>query len=155
MIYRFGKTLAGALTLLILILVSADIVTRVFVGRSLIWVEETSRILFVWAVLLGSAASVASDEHIRIDMVYSLFPKRIRSLLDIVGYIIIILTLGYVLYSGYRLVIRYGSQPFPISGLARGWMYAATCLGSLMMLIGLIENYLQRLKQKHDAGRNV
>ena len=56
----------------------AQIVLRPITG-GLIWVNDLSRLLFAWVIMLGAAAAFGKHEHLIVDVLVNIFPRRTRT----------------------------------------------------------------------------
>jgi len=68
---------AGILGLLACV-VGWQVVARYILQSGQFWVEEISLVGMMWAALLGAAACMWTDSHVRLEMILSLFPPRLR-----------------------------------------------------------------------------
>jgi TRAP-type C4-dicarboxylate transport system permease small subunit len=68
---------AGILGLLACV-VGWQVVARYILQSGQFWVEEISLIGMMWAALLGAAACMWTDSHVRLEMVLSRFPPGLR-----------------------------------------------------------------------------
>jgi len=72
------------------------IVRKVFDTSSNAWLE-LQWVLFSAIFLLCASWTLLSNEHIRIDIVNALFPKRLRNVIDLVGHALFLLPLTIVM----------------------------------------------------------
>lgn len=92
--------LAAAMSLVIVL----QIIMRLFF-TPLLWTEESSRIMMVWLVFLGSAYlyNMKVNGHIRVDLLDQLLPKPIAKVLDIVVKLVVFAVLVVTVIYGFRL----------------------------------------------------
>jgi len=90
--------IGAAVSWLILVLVSATNATvrKVFDTSSNAWLE-LQWILFGVVFLLCSPWTLLQNEHIRIDILYNMWPPRWRSLIDLFGHIFFLLPLTIIM----------------------------------------------------------
>jgi len=103
---RLTKGLIVILGLALVLCLLIAIFFRYVVGQALSWPEELSMLLFAWLVLLTSSLGVREGFHVRLTIIFNLFPPPFRKVLS---YAIVstIVAFGAVLfYSGRDLVIR-------------------------------------------------
>jgi TRAP-type mannitol/chloroaromatic compound transport system permease small subunit len=83
---------------LVAVLVSAinAIVRKVFDTSSNAWLE-LQWVLFSLVFLLCASWTLMSNEHIRIDIVNALFPKRLRNIIELVGHTLFLLPLTIIM----------------------------------------------------------
>lgn len=88
----------------VVLIVSAQVVSRKFFHYSIIWSEEVALLLMVWMAFISMAIGVAKDIHIRITMFFNLFPKKLQKIIVFFERIIT-LFVGWVLVdSGIKLI---------------------------------------------------
>lgn len=68
---------AGILGLLACV-VSWQVVARYILRSGQFWAEEFCLVGMMWAALLGAAACLWTDSHVRLTIIVSLFPARLR-----------------------------------------------------------------------------
>src|SRR5690606_41542178 len=78
-LWRLEIGLVAGLMLVISALVFTQVLTRYVFMYSLPWLEELTRFLMVWMVMLGTAVAVKEKQHIVIDIA-SLFLKTPKAL---------------------------------------------------------------------------
>ncbi len=84
----------------VILLAMAGVVTlqvffRYVLGDPLTWTEELSRFLFVWLIAFAAGYSVSTREHIKVELIVDLLPKKVQKILDV---IMSILPLGVFVY---------------------------------------------------------
>ena len=57
-------------------------VTRNIINIPLIWIIEMAQFVMTGYYLLGGGYSLLSDDHVRMDLIYSRFSERTKALLD-------------------------------------------------------------------------
>lgn len=77
--------IAGLLIVGAAALVSIDVVTRNLFGTTIVESFELSIYAFAIAVTFGMAFTLITKAHIRIEVVYSFFPERVRAILDVLA----------------------------------------------------------------------
>jgi TRAP-type mannitol/chloroaromatic compound transport system permease small subunit len=93
---RIGRVLAWLILIVVIISASNATVRKVFDTSSNAWLE-LQWILFGAIFLLCSPWTLLSNEHIRIDIVNSMLPKRWRDRIDVIGHVFFLLPLTLVM----------------------------------------------------------
>jgi TRAP-type C4-dicarboxylate transport system permease small subunit len=78
---RAAATLAGAATLAIVLLVSADVLMRYFFDRPQLFVDELASFLEVLVIFGGLAYTFRVGGHVRVDLLTSRLPPAARAVL--------------------------------------------------------------------------
>jgi TRAP-type C4-dicarboxylate transport system permease small subunit len=60
------QTVAGAMLAVIAVCIFAQVLSRYFLGRPLVWVEELSTYAFIWGTFIGASAGLKQARHLRI-----------------------------------------------------------------------------------------
>lgn len=77
------KYLGGFLFLAIICLCFLQVIVRFVFNTSAGWIEEYEIFCFIWFVYLGSAACVAEDKHVVVEMLVNRYPPKLRLLSDL------------------------------------------------------------------------
>ena len=93
---HIGRWVAWALLAAILVSAVNATVRKVFNTSSNAWLE-IQWILFGAVFLLCSAWALIANEHIRIDIVNNMLPKRVRDWIDVIGHVFFLLPVTIVL----------------------------------------------------------
>ena len=137
----------------------ANIIGRYFFSYSLSWAEEAMLFLMIGCVFLGASESAWLGRHIRMDVVISLLPARVRKAFDVLADLITIATCIAVAVSAwpvmtmlYELDQRSESANIPLV-----IPQSAVPIGLLLMAL-LIALRLVAVGTRHDdviAGRDL
>ncbi|MFW5679898.1 MAG: TRAP transporter small permease [Pseudomonadota bacterium] len=74
--------LATALLLLALVVMLGEALSRLFLGRSYYWAEESVRFLVVWSFFLTLAVAGREGRHIRTSVLVDALPPALKRLAD-------------------------------------------------------------------------
>ncbi|MBX9646778.1 MAG: TRAP transporter small permease subunit [Xanthobacteraceae bacterium] len=91
-----GKRLAWLILLAVIVSAINAIIRKGFDVSSNSWLE-LQWVLFSIVFLLCSPWTLLDNEHIRIDIVNQMFPKRVRDIIDVVGHVVFLLPLCVVM----------------------------------------------------------
>src|SRR6478736_1715620 len=81
-----GKWVSWLILLAILVSAANAIIRKVFDISSNAWLE-LQWYLFGAAFMLAAAYTLKQNEHIRIDIVYGMFPRRVQHWIDLLGHL--------------------------------------------------------------------
>ena len=105
-----GHSIAWMILVAVLVSAANAIVRKVFNTSSNSWLE-IQWILFGAVFLLCAPWTLMANEHIRIDIVNSLLPKRVRDWIDVIGHWFFIVPICLVmLYTGSRSSCARGAE---------------------------------------------
>lgn len=104
-----GAAMAVAVTaafLIILIQLAAVLLRYVF-GLSFSWLNDSVILSFATIFMLGAAATLRDDGHVRVDILRSRFSPRTRAAIEMFGALVFIAPIGIlILYSASGLIAR-------------------------------------------------
>lgn len=78
-----ARLLVMIATVSIMAITVVDVVLRKFFSSPIMGVPEYSQMLMV-VILLGAASTGMNDGHIKIDILYNIFPKKMKAVCDMV-----------------------------------------------------------------------
>ncbi|MBN9221712.1 MAG: TRAP transporter small permease subunit [Mesorhizobium sp.] len=85
-----GKSVSWLILVAILVSAGNAIIRKVFDISSNAWLE-LQWYLFGAAFMLAAAYTLKQNEHIRIDIVYGLFPRRMQHWIDLLGHLLFLM----------------------------------------------------------------
>jgi TRAP-type mannitol/chloroaromatic compound transport system permease small subunit len=96
-----GKGFAWLFLPLTYALVHEVVATKLF-ARPTAWAFDASYMLYGTIFMMGTAYTLASDGHVRGDMIYRLWPARVQATIDLVLYAIVLFpAMGAMLVAGW------------------------------------------------------
>lgn len=138
-----GKTVSWLILVSILVSAGNAVVRKVFDMSSNAWLE-LQWYLFGAAFLLAAAYTLKQNEHIRIDIVYGMFSRRVQHWIDLLGHLLFlmpfVLLMLYYFVPYFLLSFRSGEMSSSAGGLI---IWPA----KLMLLIGFALLFLQGISE--------
>ncbi len=119
-----------------------EVVRRFVFDYSSIWGEETARYAFIYLVWIGAAAAVRDRAHIRIDVLLTFMPPRLRAAIFLLGDVLMGVFAVFVFYFSVKFFatsIQFGSV---IEGLrvGRAWVLFAVPFGFALVLFRVVQS---------------
>lgn len=138
-----GKTVMWAILVAILISAANALVRKIFSTSSNAWLEA-QWYLFGASFLLAAAYTLKQNEHIRIDIVYGMFSRRVQHWIDLMGHTLFLLP--------FSLLMVYYLWPYTMKSFNSGEM--SSNAGGLiiwpakaLLLVGFILLVLQAISE--------
>lgn len=137
--------LAFILFTVMLFVLLAQVSLRYTVAVGLPWSDEVARFSFQWVIYLGISLAMKEGQHIKIDAVMGLWPERLKSVVMISSYLVIVVFGLYLVYGGYfyvEKIFRQGSMgvafqiPLGFVYMAIPVGYALTCIRAFQRIYG-------------------
>jgi len=148
-----GKRLAWLILAAVLVSAANATVRKIFDTSSNAWLE-LQWVLFSIVFLLCSPWTLLANEHIRIDIVNNLLPKRIRDSIDVVGHVFFLLPLTIVMIiTGvpfFLKSIEVNEQSMNAGGLPQWPAKALIMIAFAMLLIQGISELVKRVAVMRD-----
>lgn len=92
--------LIGGLTLLALAIGTMQVVLRYAFNSGFTWSEEAFTLCTITAMLFAGSRAVRDDQHVRVELVPMLVPKKLGKLLRLVAHMVTLLLCAYYAYAG-------------------------------------------------------
>lgn len=145
---RLGKWISWLVFAVVLISAANATVRKVFDTSSNAWLE-LQWILFSIIFLLCSPWTLISNEHIRIDIVNSMFPKRLRDAIDVFGHAVFLLPLTIVMivtsYPFFMRSFAINEQSMNAGGLPQWPAKGLVLLGFVLLFFQGISELIKRI----------
>ena len=125
-------------------LVIMQVTFRFVINSPLPWPEELSRLVFIYLVFIGGAASSRSQTHISIDLLDNMLPpNRIRFFFDLVRNMLTFIVLVATAYGAVAILPNIGLMRLPATGLPMTLMIFPILIGSVLMMFWTARHLIQ------------
>jgi TRAP-type mannitol/chloroaromatic compound transport system permease small subunit len=145
---RLGKWVSW-LVVVVVIISSANAVSRKLLGVSSNAWLELQWIMFSVIFMVCSPWTLMSNEHIRIDIVNSMFPKTLRNLIDIFGTLTFLLPLTIVMivmgWPFFLASYNLNEQSFNAGGLPQWPAKSLVVIGFTLLFFQGISELIKRI----------
>ena len=131
------------LTGLLVLIICYDVIMRYLFNSSSVAIYELEWHIFALIFLLGAAFALKHDRHVRVDVFYSKFPKKIKALVNLLGTLLFLLPFCWILVTeGFDFVANsfrfLESSPDPGGLPSRYLIKGAIPIGFSLLLIQAI-----------------
>jgi TRAP-type C4-dicarboxylate transport system permease small subunit len=146
---RLEQVLVVLLLVNIVVNILAQVVSRYFFGKPLVWEEEVATYSFIWTTFLGAALALKYDRHVKIDTFIGHLPERAGAVARAVVFLVIIAFLLKILPSveaaiGIEMRRRTIALPWQIPS---GWFFSVPlAVGAVSMLLTAIYKVLVEVR---------
>lgn len=145
---RIGRYVAWLIVVAIVISAANAIIRKVFDRSSNAWLEG-QWVLFGAVFLFCASWTLWSNEHIRIDIVNSMFPKKVRDSIDIFGHVAFLLPFTVVMIvTGWPFFLasfRLNEQSFNAGGLPQWPAKSLVVIGFALLFFQGISELIKRI----------
>ena len=109
------------------------VIMRYIFNSPVHWIEEIFSLTLVWAIFIGFSTALKNNNHIALDLVYSILPKKAQRVFDFIGYILGIAFSIFFIYFGTLMVI----EAYKIGGVSLDARIPLWITSLIMPLTGL------------------
>jgi TRAP-type mannitol/chloroaromatic compound transport system permease small subunit len=145
---RIGKWVAWLVVVAILISATNATIRKVFDTSSNAWLE-LQWILFSAVFLLCASWTLIANEHIRIDIVNSYFPRRVRNWVDVIGHLFFLMPFTLVMivtgWPFFMASFRINEQSGNAGGLAQWPAKFLVPLAFFLLFLQAISELIKRI----------
>lgn len=156
-IYRVLCEYSKAVLIVIVFVVSAQVISRKFLGKSIRWSEEVALLLMVWMAFISMAIGVEKGLHISISMFFDGFPKMVQFVISKATNLIMIVFGFSMIRYGMVLIQATMKSTLPATKWPSCTLYIMIPVSGLFIAYySLIEMMgLQRFKHNHIIGNHT
>jgi TRAP-type C4-dicarboxylate transport system permease small subunit len=137
------------MTTAVVLILCAQVVFRYFIGTSLDWIEEVSRILLTWTTFVGAAVALKRNGHITVDYFVGWFPGAIRRCVELFTYALIVAFSAFLCFQGIVFALLSEQTTFPALQVPVSWQYFGLPIGCLLMVIYGTAHLLAAIKRRN------
>lgn len=134
-----------------LIVVSVDVLYRIFFNQTFGFTQEIAFIGFVYSVFFGAVYLFRNHALISIDVVVEKLPKKIKYIANLIYSIILIVANGYLTYLSFTLTMSGFVRPTSFLGIPYAYIYFAALVSFILMTIYSIIFFIQFFNKKKDV----
>jgi tripartite ATP-independent transporter DctM subunit len=118
-----------------LVIVIVNVISRQFLGFSLIWGQEVSEFCLVLLCFVGAAVAFARDRHPSMDMIVRLLPARGRALQECLVLWVVFWFALWSTVASYQLLLQQRAIVTGVLQISQAWAVAPMVLGFLLTMI--------------------
>lgn len=138
---RFEEILASLSLAVMVFFITMQVFFRYVLDNSLVWSEELSRYLLIWAVYIGCSFAAKEDRHLEVTFIRSLFGPRANRWIISFSYIVTIIFCGFCVVWGIEMLEFLGrtGQRTQSLGVSVYWVYLALPVGMTLMALRMLQ----------------
>lgn len=139
-----------AFLILMLLIVSMQVITRLTIKTTPIWAEEVAAILMVCFSFIGIAIGVKEKIHIAITFLTDILPRKLRKIVFIIDEILVMFYGASVLWFGIRLVYATRTSTMPATQWPAYTPYLILPFAGLAIVLYCFVNTFDIIKGKNN-----
>lgn len=142
-IERVVKWLVGLLMIVLAVNVLVQVLSR-WLGVPAVWTDEVARFSFMWMAMLAASVQVRKRLHFAVTILTDAFANK--RALNLFAYAVMLFVSWMLFYHGIRYT-KMGLRKLAATvDMTMVWVYAAIPVGSILMVLFLIELIMEELR---------
>lgn len=137
------------------VLVFANVVARYVFGSSMNWAEEVTRFLMVGMAYLGMGLAMRERQHVAIEMVQEMLPRRLARLVRALVAFIILGFMASIAVLGYKYAVFAMPLRTPGLQLPTGMVYLVLPIGAMAFIMHLLMVMRTYIEIPEPAGESL
>lgn len=90
--------IAAAVLAVLVVLTFLGVIWRYFLAHPFTWLEEVQMACMVWIVFAAGGAAFRTGNHVAIEMIVDMFPKKVQKVFERVIAVVVFAVLAYLFY---------------------------------------------------------
>ena len=90
--------IAAAVLAVLVVLTFLGVIWRYFLAHPFTWLEEVQMACMVWIVFAAGGAAFRTGNHVAIEMIVDMFPKKVQKAFEWVIAVVVFAVLAYLFY---------------------------------------------------------
>ncbi|WP_217994036.1 TRAP transporter small permease [Lentibacillus sp. CBA3610] len=148
---NFEEITGSTLFVFMLVVLVAQTLTRQGIGEPLVWTEELSKLLFIYAGYLGIVACIKDDSHVSIDVFIKKLPAKAQKWVYTFNQLLILCTLITVFIISIPIVQNQTHLDIVTLQISQVYLFAALPILTLLMIYRLIERIVKKWRKNTAA----
>jgi C4-dicarboxylate transporter DctQ subunit len=103
----YGGNFGAAANIVLCLLVMIGVIARYFFSYPIEWRDEICAYTFIIANLLSLCYATYAESHVSAEMLYDRFPIKVKLIIDLVGYILVLVCIAFIVYYGFQTLQSY------------------------------------------------
>lgn len=129
------ECLAGVLLIVMSASTCWKAISRHVLKQASMWTGDLSLFLFVWVVMLGSAAAVYKGKHTAVTLIAEQFPKILQVVIDYLAIAVVFLCSLLLMTTGWQYFLQNIGNKSSGLVISLGWPTFAMPLGGFLMCL--------------------
>ena len=134
------EALIGWILALMVVLVFGNVVLRYGFNSGIAVSEELSRYLFIWLTFLGAIVAVHENEHLGVDTLVRMLPRKGRLVCVVASELLMLLAVALLFWGSWKQTLINMGTKAPVSQVPLALIYVAGLVASALMAVLILRN---------------
>jgi TRAP-type C4-dicarboxylate transport system permease small subunit len=141
---------AGVVLVILIVLTTAGVIFRYILGSPFTWLEEVQLACMVWIVFAAGGAAFRSGNHVAIEMVVDMLPKKAQKVVSVLISVVVVLTLGYLLVEsfGFLSIFVRSGRSTPMLHIPYLYIYGIAPVSFVVMIVSYFYSIIKGVKSE-------
>ena len=142
--------IAAVVLSILIILTFAGVIWRRVFGSPFTWLEEVQLACMVWIVFAAGGAAFRTGNHVAIEMVYDMLPKKAQKVVSILISVVLVLTLGYLFMQslGFLQIFMKSGRSTPMLHIPYLYIYGIAPVSFVVMIVSWFYSLAKGVKSE-------
>lgn len=138
-IQKIYKVFMVAAMAVLTVTIIASVIWRYVLGDPIVWAEQLSRFMFVWAIMLGIPIYYREGLATCLDLLVEKFSGGLKKIVNIAMNVCVGLFAAFYGYASCLYIVQSGSTKFQGLGCPSGVVYASELACSIFLFLCVVE----------------
>lgn len=148
---NFEEIVGSLLFVIMLVVLITQTLSRQGIVPSLVWTEELSKLLFIYAGYIGIVASIKDNSHVSINVLFNKFPIKMQKWVYIFNQLLIISALVTVFIISIPIMQNQAHINMVTLNISKAYLFAALPILTFLMIYRLIERLIKEWRKSREA----
>lgn len=114
------------------------------------------KMMFVWMVFIGASVAYYHHDHLKMDFLSNLLPKRVSRITSFVFIVVSIILLLVMVIYGWNISMVRMTIPFETNkAIPTGYLYLSVPICALIMIVFSIDHLMVLFRKEEESGETV
>lgn len=147
-VLKLAMVLSSAILAIVTFL---QVIMRFFFKMPVAWGQDIIRLSFVYLVFLGAAYCLKTNDHLNIDIIFSMVSKKTGKILQILINFILLGFFIFLLFYGIQFSKTGITQKAPYTAIPMIYYYASIPISAIFLILYDIEIIINQFKEIKDG----
>ncbi len=136
------------------ILIFATVLSRYLFNFSILFSQEVSILVLIWACFFAATIAYKKMAHIRFEFAGNFLGRKGVLITDVLIHSLSLVFFGLILVQSISYVRQIWETYFPLIGISQGWIYVSVLISSVVFLIHNTSFFLESLRSLKKWNKN-
>jgi TRAP-type C4-dicarboxylate transport system permease small subunit len=148
---------AAVVLAILIVLTTAGVIFRYIIGSPFTWLEEVQLACMVWIVFAAGGAAFRTGNHVAIEMVVDMMPKKAQKVVEILISVVVVLTLVYLLVQsfGFLSIFMRSGRSTPMLHIPYLFIYGIAPVSFVVMIVSWFYSLVTGVKSEAKEAMDV